>query len=439
MDLFTHAASEEARQTAPLADRMRPQDFDEFLGQLGVISSGKFLRRMIEADTVPSIILFGPPGTGKTTLALLVAQKTGAHFEKLNAVTSGIADIRKVVEAARERITLYRKQTILFIDEIHRFNKSQQDALLPHVENGTVTLIGATTENPYFEVNAPLLSRARVIRLDFLSVQDILSILRKALNDQERGLGRAKLKWDEKALEMIASVASGDARVALNLLEQTAMSLGDEKVITPAAVESVAGDIIQRYDKQGDNHYDIASAFIKSIRGSDADAALHYLARMLAAGEDIKFIARRLVICASEDIGNADPQALVIATSAAQAIQFIGMPEAALIFAQTVTYLASAPKSNSATLAIGEALADVKSRDCGPPPAHLRDAHYKGAAALGHGKGYLYPHDFPGGWVQQQYLPDKLEGVRYYHPSDRGFEAVIRKHMQSRNSKSETT
>ncbi|KYZ77555.1 AAA family ATPase [Anaerosporomusa subterranea] len=430
MDLFSHAATAEASRNAPLADRMRPRDFHEFLGQNAVIASGKFLRRMIEADTVPSVILFGPPGTGKTTLALLIAGKTGAHFEKLNAVTAGIADIRKVVEASRERLTLYRKATILFIDEIHRFNKTQQDALLPHVENGTVTLIGATTENPYFEVNAPLLSRARIIRLELLSAEDVTAVLRQALTDRERGLGAMELTWQDDALSLIASVAGGDARVALNLLEQTAMSLGQSQNLTADAVELVAGDVIQRYDKQGDNHYDVASALIKSMRGSDPDAALHYLARMLAAGEDVKFIARRIVICSAEDIGNADPQALVVASAAAQAVQFVGMPEASLILAQAVTYLATAPKSNASTLAIGQALADVRSKDCGPPPAHLRDAHYKGASALGHGKGYLYPHDFPGAWVKQQYLPDKLLEVEYYHPTDQGYEATIKKRME---------
>jgi putative ATPase len=414
---------------------MRPRDFHEFLGQNAVIASGKFLRRMIEADTVPSIILFGPPGTGKTTLALLIASKTGAHFEKLNAVTAGIADIRKVVEASKERLRLYRKATILFIDEIHRFNKTQQDALLPHVENGTVTLIGATTENPYFEVNAPLLSRARIMRLELLSAEDVIAVLRQALTDRERGLGGLELIWEESALGLIASVAGGDARVALNLLEQTAMSLGKSQSLTADAVELVAGDVIQRYDKQGDNHYDVASAFIKSMRGSDPDAALHYLARMLAAGEDVKFIARRIVICSAEDIGNADPQALVVANAAAQAVQFVGMPEAALILAQAVTYLATAPKSNSSTLAIGQALADVKSKDCGPPPAHLRDAHYKGASALGHGQGYLYPHDFPGAWVEQQYLPEKLKQVKYYQPTDRGYEAKIRDNLKNKRTK----
>jgi putative ATPase len=435
MDLFSHAATAETKRNAPLADRMRPREFHEFLGQNAVIASGKFLRRMIEADTVPSVILFGPPGTGKTTLALLIAGKTGAHFEKLNAVTAGIADIRKVVEAARERLTLYRKPTILFIDEIHRFNKTQQDALLPHVENGTVTLIGATTENPYFEVNAPLLSRARIIRLELLSAEDVIAVLRQALTDRERGLGALELTWEEDALGLIASVASGDARVALNLLEQTAMSLGQSQCMTADAVELVAGDVIQRYDKQGDNHYDIASAFIKSMRGSDPDAALHYLARMLAAGEDVKFIARRIVICSAEDIGNADPQALVVATAAAQAVQFVGMPEASLILAQAVTYLASAPKSNAATLAIGQALSDVKNGDCGPPPPHLRDAHYKGAARLGHGQNYLYPHDYPGGWVKQQYLPDKLQQARYYQPTDRGYEAAIKANLENKHTR----
>lgn len=434
MDLFCYAASSETRSAAPLADRMRPRDFAEFLGQSQVAGSGKFLRRMIEADTVPSIILFGPPGTGKTTLALLIAGKTGAHFEKLNAVTAGIADIRKVVDAARERLSLYRKATILFIDEIHRFNKTQQDALLPHVENGTVTLIGATTENPYFEVNAPLLSRTRVVRLESLALDDILAVLRRAVSDKERGLGSLELKWDEQALNLIASIAGGDARIALNLLEQTALSLAGSE-ITAEAVESIAGEAIQRYDKQGDNHFDVASAFIKSMRGSDPDAAVHYLARMLAAGEDIKFIARRIVICAAEDIGNADPQALLVANAAAQAVQFVGMPEASLILAQAVIYLATAPKSNSATMAISRAMADVKRGDCGPPPAQLRDAHYKGAAKLGHGQGYLYPHDYPGGWVDQQYLPDKLQQAAYYQPTDRGYESQIKERIAGRNTK----
>ncbi|MDU4960633.1 MAG: replication-associated recombination protein A [Sporomusaceae bacterium] len=432
MDLFSHAAETESKRQAPLAERMRPRDFQEFLGQNAIIGSGRFLRRMIESDNVPSIILFGPPGTGKTTLALLIARKTGTYFEKLNAVTAGIADIRKVIEAARERLTLYRKATILFIDEIHRFNKTQQDALLPHVENGTVTLIGATTENPYFEVNAPLLSRARVIRLELLTAEDIMAVLRQALADRERGLGDLELAWDDTALTLIAAIAGGDARIALNLLEQAALSLGQSGKLDAAAVELIAGEAVQRYDKQGDNHYDVASAFIKSMRGSDPDAALHYLARMLAAGEDVKFVARRMVICAAEDIGNADPQALILANAAAQAVQFVGMPEAALILSQAVTYLAAAPKSNAATLAIGQALSDVRAGECGPPPPHLRDAHYKGAAKLGHGQGYLYPHDFPGGWVEQQYLPDKLRQVRYYQPSERGYEARIREQLAHR-------
>lgn len=423
MDLFSLASEAEVIKQAPLAVRMRPTSLDDFAGQEEIIGQGKFLRRMVESDNLPSLILFGPPGTGKTTLAHIIARTTCSHYEKLNAVTSGVADIRKVIEAAKERLRLYRKRTILFIDEIHRFNKGQQDALLPYVEEGTVILIGATTENPYFEVNSPLLSRMRVVRLVALRCQDILIILKRALQDSEQGLGKTGVTATDKALEAIADISGGDARTALNLLEQAATAaIAQNLILTEETVAAIAGDRLQRYDKSGDNHYDVVSAFIKSMRGSDPDAALHYLARMLEAGEDVKFIARRLVICASEDVGNADPQALILAMSTAQSVQFLGMPEARIPLAQAAAYIACAPKSNAAIVAIDRALADVRSRNCGNVPVHLRDAHYAGARKMGHGTDYQYPHDYPEGHVQQQYLPNELMGAIYYEPVSRGLE-----------------
>lgn len=426
MDLFSSIPENAPQANEPLAVRMRPQTLDEFVGQHEVLGRGRFLREMIEQDNVPSIILFGPPGSGKTTLAQIIANTTKAHFEKLNAVTSGVSDIRKITEAARERLLLYRRRTVLFIDEIHRFNKSQQDALLPFVENGTVTLIGATTENPYFEVNAPLLSRARVIRLKPLNRGDITEILRKALKGK-RGLGGLALDYIDSALEDIADLAGGDARTALNILEQTSYAAGSSKenIISESLVASVASKKALRYDKKGDSHYDVVSAFIKSMRGSDPDAALHYLARMIESGEDVKFIARRIVICASEDVGLADPQALTIAMAAANAVQFLGFPEARIPLAQAVIYIATAPKSNSAYLAIDKAISDVHSRDFGEVPIHLRDASYSGAKKLGHGQNYRYPHNFPGGYVKQQYMPSGLKDTRYYSPLQIGFEKNI--------------
>lgn len=435
MDLFSSTTANEQVDAEPLAVRMRPQSLDEFAGQHAVLGKGRFLREMIERDNVPSIILFGPPGSGKTTLAQIIANTTQAQFEKLNAVTSGVGDIRKITEAARERLLLYRKRTVLFIDEIHRFNKSQQDALLPFVENGTVTLIGATTENPYFEVNAPLLSRARVIRLQPLDHASIIAILKKALTEK-RGLGEFNLDCSSAALENIAELSGGDARTALNILEQSAYTAccGGDKLISETTVAAIASEKTLKYDKNGDTHYDVVSAFIKSMRGSDPDAALHYLARMIESGEDVKFIARRIVICAAEDVGLADPQALTIAMTAANAVQFLGFPEARIPLAQAVIYIAAAPKSNTAYMAIDKAIEDVHSRDFGEVPNHLRDSSYSGAKKLGHGQAYRYPHNFPGGYVKQQYLPSGLAGAQYYKPRLNGFEKTIAERLDNLTS-----
>ncbi|HWR05441.1 replication-associated recombination protein A [Sporomusa sp.] len=444
MDLFTTNLFEpQVKDSRPLAVRMRPRTLEEYIGQEEIIGRGKFLRRMIENDNIPSVVLYGPPGTGKTTLAHIIAQTTGSHFEKLNAVAAGTADIRKVIESAKERLRLQQRRTILFVDEIHRFNKGQQDVLLPYVENGTIILIGATTENPYFEVNSPLLSRMRVVRLKRLDEQGIIRILEQALTDRERGLGQEEIVCNQDTLLKIVAISGGDARTALNIIEQAAAMLDpvQSNVITSEIIETVAGEKLQAYDKKGDNHYDVVSAFIKSMRGSDPDAALHYLARMLEAGEDVKFIARRLVICASEDIGNADPQALVIAMAAAQAVQFIGMPEGRIPLAQAVVYLACAPKSNASYKGIDAAIEDVRSLDYGTVPPQLCDAHYRGARDLGNGKGYLYPHDYDEGFVKQEYLPDKLKHRSYYQPTANGLEAGFAKRLehlkQTNNTKKE--
>lgn len=432
MDLFSYAEDQLAAEKLykPLAERMRPRNFTEFVGQSKAVGAGKFLRRLIEQDQIPSLILFGPPGTGKTTLAQMIAELSSSHFEKLNAVAAGISDIRRIVAEAKERRTLYRTRTIVFIDEIHRFHKGQQDVLLPYVEDGRLTLIGATTENPYFEVNLPLLSRMRVVQLELLAETELLLILKRALADKERGLGTTGLYADEAELLSIARLAGGDARMALNILEQAAALTEKGGTITAQVLYEVVGERLQAYDKTGDSHYNTVSAFIKSMRGSDPDAALHYLARMLVAGEDLNFIARRIVICAAEDVGNADPQALVIAMAAAEAVRFLGMPEARIPLAQAVTYVAGAPKSNAAYLAIDRALADVRGKDCGTIPTHLCDAHYKGAAKLGCGIGYKYAHDYPEHFVKQTYLPDKLAGIRYYEPTENGAEKAIKLHLE---------
>lgn len=411
--------------TKPLADRMRPRRLSDFAGQEKALGPGSPLRRMIERDALQPLLFYGPPGTGKTTLAHIIANMTQSRFVALNAVSSGVPELRRLIGEARDALYSGMGRTIVFIDEIHRFNKAQQDVLLPYVENGTVILIGATTENPFFEVNAPLLSRMKIIRLERLDKNAVKKILQKALTDKENGYGRQGLAMTDEALDALADFCGGDARVALNLLEQAEFMLPDGvKTIDGTVLKSVMGDAFKRYDKKGDRHYDTVSAFIKSMRGSDADAALHYLAEMLESGEDVRFIARRIVICAAEDVGNADPMALVVANSAAQAAHFIGLPEAQLPLAQAVCYIANAPKSNACCMAIFSAREEARAVQS-TVPKHLRDAHYPGAGALGHGTGYKYPHDYPDGWVQQQYMPDELIGHKYYFPKDIGAEKAL--------------
>lgn len=412
-------------QKKPLADRMRPTSLGDFVGQETAVGEQSPLRRMIEKDQVQSVLFYGPPGTGKTTLAQVIAHMTGDEFVAINAVSSGVPELRKLIAKAQELQLGGLGRTIVFIDEIHRFNKAQQDVLLPYVENGTIILIGATTENPFFEINSPLLSRMKVIRLEHLQADSIKRILERALTDKEKGYGLDGLTITGEALDALADFAGGDARVALNLLEQAEFMLPEgSKEITMEVLRSVVGNALQRYDKKGDYHYDIVSAFIKSMRGSDADAALHYLARMLEGGEDVRFIARRIVICAAEDVGNADPQALVVANAAAQAAHFVGLPEAQIPLAQAVCYIANAPKSNSCYMGIANARQDVRTINT-RVPKHLRDSHYPGAKQLGHGLDYKYPHDYPGGWVKQQYLPEELAGHKYYIPKDIGEESKL--------------
>ena len=407
-------------QKKPLADRMRPEKLSEFVGQEKAVGVGSPLRRMIERDMLQSVLFYGPPGTGKTTLATVIANVTGNQFVSINAVSSGVPELRKLISKAQELQRSGMGRTIVFIDEIHRFNKAQQDVLLPYVENGTIVLIGATTENPFFEINSPLLSRMKVIRLEKLSSKHMEQIILRAIQDTERGFG-GSFTIDQDALQILADFSAGDARSALNMLEQAEFMLPEEseRKITIEVLRSVIGTAMQRYDKKGDQHYDIVSAFIKSMRGSDADAALHYLARMIEGGEDLRFIARRIVISAAEDVGLADPQALVIANAAAQAADFVGFPEAQIPLAEAVCYIANAPKSNASYVGIANARADVRNKNCGTVPKHLRDAHYPGAKALGHGIDYKYPHNY-GGWVEQQYLPDELVGIKYYVPSGNG-------------------
>lgn len=425
MDLFDYMKETTLENESPLASRMRPSTLDEVVGQEHIIGKDKLLYRAIQADKLGSVIFYGPPGTGKTTLAKVIANTTSAQFTQLNATTAGKKDMEEVVKEAQSRLGMYGKKTILFVDEIHRFNKSQQDYLLPFVEDGTLILIGATTENPYFEVNGALISRSIIFELKALEKEDIKKLLLRALTDCKKGLGSYGAEITEEALEFLADISGGDARAALNAIELGVLTTekgedGKIHIDLETASECIQKRVV-RYDKTGDQHYDTISAFIKSMRGSDPDAAVYYLAKMLYAGEDIKFISRRIMICAAEDVGLADPQALVVASAAAQAVERIGMPEAQIILAEAVNYVATAPKSNASYLSVAAAMESVKSRKTTVPP-HLQDAHYKGSAKLGHGLGYQYAHDYPEHFVKQQYLPSELEGTRFYHPTDIGYE-----------------
>jgi len=427
---------------SPLAARMRPRTLDEVVGQQHIIGKDKLLYRAISADKLNSIILYGPPGTGKTTLAKVIANTTKAEFTQINATIAGKKDMEEVVSKAKDNLGMYGKKTILFIDEIHRFNKGQQDYLLPFVEDGTVVLIGATTENPYFEVNGALISRSIIFELKPLSSDDIKKLLNRAVTDTERGMGSYKAVLDEDAADFLADIADGDARHALNAIELGIMTTERSEDGLIHITTEVAQECIQRkvarYDKDGDNHYDTISAFIKSMRGSDPDAAVYYLARMLDAGEDPKFIVRRMMVCASEDVGNADPQALQMAVAASLAVERLGMPEARITLAQAVTYIATAPKSNAAYLAVDEAIQTVRQTGNLPIPPHLQDAHYKSAGKLGHGIGYKYAHDYKDHYVKQQYLPYELNGKEFYNPTGNGYELKIKEHMKRLKERAES-
>ena len=434
MDLFDYMIANTMEKESPLASRMRPTTLDEVVGQKHIIGKDKLLYRAIKADKLGSVIFYGPPGTGKTTLAKVIANTTSARFEQINATVAGKKDMEEIVKNAKDSIGMYGQKTILFVDEIHRFNKSQQDYLLPFVEDGTITLIGATTENPYFEVNNALLSRSRIFELKPLEKQDIRELVMRAVYDTEKGMGTYGADITDEAADFLADVANGDARAALNAVELGILTTdksddGKIHITIDVAAECIQKRVV-RYDHDGDNHYDTISAFIKSMRGSDPDAAVYYLARMLYAGEDVKFIARRIMICASEDVGNADPNALVVAVSAAQAVERIGMPESQIILSQAAAYVATAPKSNAAYMGIAKAMKTVADTRTMPVPAHLQDRHYKGAEKLGHGLGYKYAHDYPNHYVTQQYLPDGMEGMRFYEPSENGYEKKIREHME---------
>ena len=434
MDLFDYMRSTNMEKESPLAARLRPTTLEEVVGQQHIIGRDKLLYRAIKADKLSSLIFYGPPGTGKTTLAKVIANTTSAEFTQINATVAGKKDMEEVVKKAKDILGMYGKKTILFIDEIHRFNKGQQDYLLPFVEDGTLILIGATTENPYFEVNNALISRSIIFELHPLSAEDIRELLRRAVYDKEKGMGVYDAVIEEDAMEFLADLAGGDARSALNAVELGIMTtdrLEDGKIhITLEVAQECIQKRALRYDKSGDNHYDTVSAFIKSMRGSDPDAAVYYLARMLYAGESVTFIARRIMICAAEDVGMADPQALSVAVNASLAVERIGMPEAQIILSEAAIYVACAPKSNACVRAIGEADQSVREQGNLPIPVHLQDAHYKGAARLGHGQGYLYAHDYPGHYVKQQYLPYELNGKEFYHPSGNGYEAKVREHMK---------
>lgn len=433
MDLFDYMRETQKEKESPLASRMRPTTLDEVVGQKHIIGKDKLLYRAIKADKLGSIIFYGPPGTGKTTLAKVIANTTSSEFKQINATVAGKKDMEEVVKEAKDRLGMYQKKTILFIDEIHRFNKGQQDYLLPYVEDGTITLIGATTENPYFEVNGALLSRSSVFELKALEKEDIKELLKRAVYDKEKGMGTFRAEISEDALEFLADLSGGDARSALNAVELGILTTERSEDGIIHLTLDVASECIQkrvvRYDKTGDNHYDTISAFIKSMRGSDPDAAVYYLAKMLYAGEDVKFIARRIMICAAEDVGNADPMALVVAVSAVQAVERIGMPESQIILSQAVLYVAGAPKSNSAVNAIFAANESVRNTKT-TVPSHLQDAHYKGSAKLGHGIGYQYAHDYPNHYARQQYLPEEIKDARFYEPGDLGKEKQIKEWLQ---------
>ena len=433
MDLFDYMRETTKEKESPLASRLRPTTLDEVVGQQHIIGKDKLLYRAIKADKLSSVIFYGPPGTGKTTLAKVIANTTSAEFTQINATVAGKKDMEEVVNKAKELKGMYQKRTILFIDEIHRFNKGQQDYLLPFVEDGTIILIGATTENPYFEVNGALLSRSSVFELRPLSQEEVETLILRAVQDEKKGMGSYHAVIEEDALHFLADLAGGDARSALNAVELGILTTPRSEDGMIHITLDVASECIQkrvvRYDKTGDNHYDTVSAFIKSMRGSDPDAAVYYLAKMLYAGEDIKFIARRIMICASEDVGNADPMALNVAVSAAQAVERIGMPEAQIILSQAVLYVATAPKSNSACNAVFAAMDNVKKYKT-TVPVHLQDAHYKGSAKLGHGIGYKYAHDYPNHYVKQQYLPDEIKDAVFYEASDNGYEQTIKAHMK---------
>ena len=434
MDLFDYMREQNKEKESPLASRLRPTKLEEVVGQQHIIGKDKLLYRAIKADKLQSVIFYGPPGTGKTTLAKVIAKTTSAEFMQINATSAGKKDMEAVIEKAKQLQGMYGKRTILFIDEIHRFNKGQQDYLLPFVEDGTVTLIGATTENPYFEVNGALISRSIIFELKPLDKEDIKTLLHRALEDMEKGMGAYRAVADEDALEFLADVSNGDARSALNAIELGILTTERSADGLIHITLDVASECIQKrvikYDKNGDSHYDNISAFIKSMRGSDPDAAVYYLAKMLYAGEDVTFIARRIMICASEDVGNADQNALTVAVSAAQAVERLGMPEARIVLAQAVTYVASAPKSNAAYLAVDKALSVVRESRTAPVPTYLCDAHYKGAAKLGRGLGYKYAHDYPNHYVEQQYLPDAYKDMKFYEPTENGYEQTIREYFK---------
>ena len=433
MDLFDYMREQKMEGESPLASRLRPTSLEEVVGQRHIIGKDKLLYRAIKADKLGSIIFYGPPGTGKTTLAKVIANTTSAEFTQLNATVAGKKDMEEIVRGAKERLGMYGKKTILFVDEIHRFNKGQQDYLLPFVEDGTLILIGATTENPYFEVNGALISRSLIFELRPLEKEDIKTLLKRAVYDRDKGMGSFGAEIDEDALEFLADISGGDARNALNAIELGILTTkrsedGKIHITLDVASECIQKRVV-RYDKAGDNHYDTISAFIKSMRGSDPDAAVYYLAKMLYAGEDVKFISRRIMICASEDVGNADPMALTVAVSAAQAVERIGMPESQIILSQAASYVACAPKSNSACNAIFAAMDSVKSKKT-TVPVHLQDAHYRGHENLGHGIGYKYAHDYPNHYVEQQYLPDEIKDAKFYIPSENGYEKQIREHFK---------